>query len=484
MLRHTTLLLIFFTCTQLHAQTILYSQPQSLPYGINNIDVLGYTSSGLLVREWGKNVQYIECFKSDMTTRWKKELIITDRNSRIEEVLLQNDTIIALYSHYSKGYRILKLNAYSSSLNIILNAQIIDTINSDYTYDDYDVKTTTTFDREYVNTYYTKADFDRNQIIYQNAFTNSLKIKSKSSTAVNNMKQPDLIDAVALGFNFNAFVIGEFQAKNFQNDFIYSSLAILTNNNGLIAQQNIDANGMLFGAPLIKRDVLRNKLIICGLYSDNPGVKATGTYYINVSMGEGLIYQIQFLPFTEGFISNLVGSQQVKKNDGATNFKPTDLLVKKDGGIVLMTESQWRSTEYIGSPGMGAFGVSNSMLVNYFHYNDILVFSLDSTGAATWHQVLRKRQSSDNDNGFYLGFGLFTGANNMYLFYNDRVLNQQTLSAYILETNGTNRREEIFDNNKKNISPIPKMSKQISLDEFVVPSFRRGYFQLIKIILS
>jgi hypothetical protein len=461
----------------------LYSQPQSLPYGINNIDVLGYASSGLLVHEWGKNVHYVECFKSDMTTRWKKELIITDRNSRIEDVLLHQDTLIAYYSYFYKGNRILKMNAYNASLNIILNAQVIDTINRAYNYDDFDVKTATTFDREFANIYYIKPDFDRNPIIYQHAFTNNLMLTTRSSAAVNNMKQPDLIDAAALGFNYNVFVIGEYQAKNFQNDFNYTSLSILTNNNGLIAQQSIDAGTMLLGTPLVKRDVLRNSLILCGLYSDNPGVKATGTYFIKVNLNEGLLFQIQFLPFTESFITNLSGSQQVKKNDGASNYKPTDLLVKKDGGIILVTESQWRSTEYIGSPGMGAFGVSNSMLITYYHYNDIIVFSLDSAGAATWYQILRKRQASDNNNGLYLSYGLFTGADNMYLFYNDQVLNQQTMSAYIIDTNGNNRREEFFDNTKKNISPIPKMSKQISLDEFVMPSFRRGYFQMIKIIL-
>ncbi len=457
--------------------------PQSLPYGINNIDALGYTSNGLLVHEWGKNLHYIECFRSDMTSTWKKELLINDRNYRVENVVLQDDTLIALYSQYSKGYRILKMNVYNASLNLILNSQVIDTINSGYSYNDFDVSTVTDYDHEYINAYYTKTDFDRNPIIYQYAFNNTFSVKANSSASVNVLKSPELIDAVALGFNYNAFVIGDFQNRNFQNNFNYSSFAVLTNNNGMIAQQNISANGMLLGEPLIKKDNIRNKLLISGFYAENAGVKASGTYFVSISLDEGLLYQIQFLPFTDSFIANVIGSQQLKKNDGVMNFIPVSLLVKKDGGIILLTESQWRSTEYIGAPGIGAFGASSSMLVTYFHNDDILAFSFDSMGAASWYQVLRKRQSSDNDNGFYLSFGVFTGAATIYLLYNDRVLNQQTLSAYVLDMDGNNRRDEILDINKKSISPIPKMCKQISLNEFVIPSFRRGYFQLIKIVI-
>lgn len=463
---------------------MLFSPPQTLPYGINNLDVLGYASSGLLVREWGKNSNYIECFKNDLTSRWKKELIFTERNIHLESVLLQNDTLIALYSQYSKGYRILKMNAYNASLNLVQNSRLLDTINNNYSYDDFDVLTNTTYQRDFVNAYYSKSDFSRNPIIYQYAFTNNLAVTAKCQIAINQLKQPDIIDAVAIGFNYNVYVVGEYQSRNNQNDFYYSALSIATNNNGASSQQLIDAKGMLLGKPLIKQDVLRDKLIICGLYADNVGVKATGTYYISVALDEALAYTIQFLPFTEAFIANLSGTQQIKKSDGVINFKPTHMLIKKDGGILFFTESQWRSTEYIGSPGIGAFGVSNSMLVTYFHYNEIIAFSLDSTGAATWYQILRKRQASDNDNGFYLSYGIFTGADNVYLFYNDRVLSQQTLSAYLLDIDGNNRREEFFDNNKKNLSPIPKMSKQVSIDEYVIPSFRRGFFQLVKITFN
>lgn len=445
---------------------------------------MGYCSSGLLVREWGKNAHYIECFKSDLSTRWKKELLFTERNIHVENVLLHNDTIIALYSQYSKGYRILKANVYNASLNLLLNSQVIDTINYNYAADDFEVNTATTFNRDFVNGYYAKSDFNRVPIIYQVAFTNNIQIKGRSQIAVSQLKQPELIEAVALGYNYNVYVVGDFQTRNFQNDFPFTALSIVTNNNGSSSQQLIETNGMLLGTPLVKQDVIRDKLLICGLYAETAGLKASGTYYISVSLSNNLAYNIQFLPFTESFIANLSGTQQIKKNDGVINFKPTHMLVKKDGGILLFTESQWRSTEYIGSPGVGAFGISNTMLVTYFHFNDILVFSIDSTGAAKWYQVLRKKQSSDNDNGFYLSFGIYTGADKIYLFYNDRVLSQLTLSAYILDTEGNNRREEFFDNNKKNLSPIPKMSKQVSIDEFVIPSFRRGFFQLIKITLN
>lgn len=479
-----TILVILGCSTYISAQSIVYSPPQTLPYGINNINVLGYSSSGLLVREWGRNAHYIECFKSDLTSRWKKELVFVERNVHVEDVLLQNDTLIALYSHYSRGYRILKINIYNSSLNIIQSGRVIDTINYNYDNDDFVVMATTTFDRNFINVYYAKSDFDRNPIIYQCAFSNNLNDIFKSQAAVNQLKQPDLAEGIALGFNHNLFVTGDFVSKNYQNDFIYSALNILINQNGNISQQHIDAGNVLLGKPLLKRDLLRDRVVLCGLYAESAGVRAAGTYYLSVSLESGLPFNLQFLPFTETFIANLAGTQQVKKSDGVNNFKPTHLLVKKDGGVIFFTESQWRSTEYIGSPGIGAFGISNTMLVTYFHFNEIIAFSLDSTGAASWYQILRKKQASDNDNGFYLSYGLFTGADKIYLFYNDRVLSQQTLSAYVIDTDGNNRREEFFDSNKKNLSPIPKMSKQISLDEFVIPSFRRGFFQLIKITLS
>ena len=108
-------------------------------------------------------------------------------------------------------------------------------------------------------------------------------------------------------------------------------------------------------------------------------------------------------------------------------------------GTILITEQQDESSETIGSNSFGAMNITPVTVINYFHYNDIVVFSLDSTGAADWFQTLRKKQTSDNDFGYYLSYGLMIGPQSLFLFYNDVVSSQHRLSMYELKINSDNK---------------------------------------------
>jgi len=100
------------------------------------------------------------------------------------------------------------------------------------------------------------------------------------------------------------------------------------------------------------------------------------------------------------------------------------LILRDDGGVVLMAEQYYIST-YSRSANFASDPYANNRreVVNNYHYNDIIIININPDGNIDWASKIPKQQTTSGDNGYYSSYQPAVIKNKIYLFYNDNPKN-------------------------------------------------------------
>lgn len=99
-----------------------------------------------------------------------------------------------------------------------------------------------------------------------------------------------------------------------------------------------------------------------------------------------------------------------------------------------------------------------------------------------WSSVMRKKQASEDDNGVYSSFLIVNEKDKLRFIYLDDISSSGVLNEYTLTSVGKSNRQTILNQEEKDMMLLPKMGKQVSPNEVIIPSYKNGALQLAKII--
>jgi hypothetical protein len=98
-----------------------------------------------------------------------------------------------------------------------------------------------------------------------------------------------------------------------------------------------------------------------------------------------------------------------------------------------------------------------------------------------WHSVLRKKQSSDDDNGVYSSFLSVNEKDRLRFLYLDDISTAGILNQYTLTSDGKSERKAILNQDEKDVMLLPKSGRQVAPNEAIIPSYVNGQLRLVKI---
>lgn len=127
----------------------------------------------------------------------------------------------------------------------------------------------------------------------------------------------------------------------------------------------------------------KGELICGGFYRDGGKGGVDGTFLLRYDTKTEDLLAETYSPFDNNILVDMIGKNAAKKNYSPVRYKLDDMILKQDGGIILVAEESYSSYSSVDR---------NS----YFHYGDILVASLDSKGAVEWYKLIKKRQVEPN----------------------------------------------------------------------------------------
>jgi len=177
--------------------------------------------------------------------------------------------------------------------------------------------------------------------------------------------------------------------------------------------------------------------------------------------------------------------------DALNDFIIKSVIVKKDGGYILMAEdcsvdqsngngtNHYNRWDYFyNSMYLSPFGYNpyyynpynpygfNNIQTTTYNYKNVFIVSIDKYGNPEWNNAIYKDQSSDNDDNA-LSFGTFTTGGEIHLLFNELVKRNLVLSDNSVTASGDiNKNAQI--NPDKGYSFLPRFGKQIGAKQFVM----------------
>lgn len=205
-----------------------------------------------------------------------------------------------------------------------------------------------------------------------------------------------------------------------------------------------------------------------------------------------------FTPFSDEL-------RQSVKRDGQFRYAFNDffirqVIVKKDGGFLLMSEDYstqsrginsplWNRYDYLNSPYLTPYDYYqyNSSYYPYYrpynsfgsnsgtryYYENILVTSIDKNGKQEWNNVIQKEQYDDENDNF-MSFNTMIAGGEIQFFFNDPDKNYEVLSWQSITPGGQLKRNPPLKSLEKTYRYMPRFAKQVGARQLLVPCMYRG----------
>jgi len=176
------------------------------------------------------------------------------------------------------------------------------------------------------------------------------------------------------------------------------------------------------------------------------------------------------------------------------------IIVKKDGGYVLISESEFTTTrgsvfnrsDYMYGPMMpidyyspyynpySPYNRYGSGTANRYDAENILVLSFDKNSNMEWSNVVPKTQF-DDDGPNHISFKSMTTGGQLHFLYNQSEKRTMLLMDQSISPDGKITRLPTLHNLDKGYDFMPRLGKQISSNQIVIPCLYRNYLCFAKI---
>lgn len=476
-------LLLQFFCFGINvkAQSFVYSTPEKVGYKFNRYEVLGKNSQGVIALLSGSDENVIESFYDNMQLHWRKNIIVPDKNYNLKKIFLNGDTLWVFYTVQQKNVLLLKSILMNGNLAAMGTSKIIDTLSSGGFGFSPQINIYLNADKSGTVITKTKQQSDQQNQIQIIAVNRFLNVERKKILKCSDFSDSRLLD-VKCGNDGSIFLLsGNYQIKNSFNDFPYTAFElskIYTDWHRDTISFSSSSNPM--SSALIGFDKRNNRILISSLIATTPGNDAKSILFWSIDNVDMHLLKNNVCEIPDSLISKVNGNTSSKKNDAFSDFGITEIIPRADGGMFVLSEMFSVATETSNTPSFNSFGVVSSPLtMTFYKYDNIAIFSFDSLGTIEHCQTILKKQHTENDDGYFSSYSLNIGVNKLTVLFNNFLQNQIEFTSYNLNSNCSYSQQVLFNTEKLGLLPVPKLAKQISISQIVMPSYHRNYLQFV-----
>ena len=165
-------------------------------------------------------------------------------------------------------------------------------------------------------------------------------------------------------------------------------------------------------ASSLKTIIFQDRLTCIGFYSDRNDSRFKGICYFELDPVNLAIKKSKFNPFTEQFIMDKYGKEDVKeRKKELKNLSFKRCIITSKNEIILNAEEFYITT-------MTTYSQQGGSRTTYiYHYDDIVSVKLSASGDIAWARNLNKRQDSSAPNP-YFSYTSTAKGNDAYFFIN------------------------------------------------------------------
>ena len=244
----------------------------------------------------------------------------------------------------------------------------------------------------------------------------------------------------------------------------------------------LDRQGNLLDTKIPFNNLITNDV---KLLDDKDGIfNIAGIYgYKDENISNGFFIfskdSIQTFEFPEKMLTDATLKTKRKVN-GLQNYLLNDLVLRQDGGFVMIMEANkeyYRSTDVRGGR---TGGITRNSVTDYYN-EDIIVLSISPNGLLNWSTILPKKQFSQDDDGAFSSFFIFKTPSKMHFIFNDEIKNNNTVSEYVINPAGKFERNSVLSTAYQKLKLRLRNAIQISSSSYLLISERNNRVNIVKI---
>lgn len=272
---------------------------------------------------------------------------------------------------------------------------------------------------------------------------------------------------------------------------------------GSLTEYPVQIDGMFLTDMQI--DISLEQDIICaGFYSEEGKRSIKGSYFVKIDGGTKKLKKQSVKEFSPDFITQHMSDRKAKrtkrkiekgKNVEMFEFDLDELLIREDGGVLLIGEQYY--VDEVNFTSMGPGSVMSHHSTTFYNYNDIIVININPEGAIDWAQKIPKYQSTKEDGGFFSSYVMAVVKDKLLFLFNDNPKNlyakpgkkynfnprkrQSTVMLVSLDGEGNQQKVPLFMTADADVIIRPKVCEQVSGQELVIFGQRKRKQRFMKI---
>ena len=233
----------------------------------------------------------------------------------------------------------------------------------------------------------------------------------------------------------------------------------------------------LINSSTMEYDEVNQELNIVGFYTERNLDNSDGIFYFTLSPGETKV-NIKSYPWNQDLKKKMIGGSG-SRSKGIEGLELKKTILREDGGVLLIGEVEKIYQRRASFAERNMYSRGGNWVD--FVYEDLLLVALHPNGDLHWNSVINKRQFSQDDNGLYSSFFVFSNPSMLRILFNDEIKANNTASSYEVFGNGEVNRSSILSTQYQQLQLRFQIAFQYSSNALIIPSEYKGSLKLVQI---
>jgi hypothetical protein len=484
--------LTFFFSKESHAQTIFISPNEIDENNFDNIKIIGQDDDGVFLLE--SNLPFeldrdrvgfksrkfkAAYFSNDLGIKWVKQFEAMPANAIIQAVTCSQEKILIVSAIDSKSQNILSIyGQWMNNKGEIVKNKEIGTIAFENRNDVDKAKLITSANQQFTGVLIHEYNDGSKQTLHLLLMDSANNLVGNKNFVINYSAKNFITTGYSLSNKGDFHLIGvrTMKDKNAerkkQEDFVLFSAPADSSRFSEFFAGN--ANTDVTNAS-INFDNINNKIVCAGFYSDRASTTGAGVIYATIDMNNPTQMVVKANPVEVGTKIKVLGGRNRASGTELTDYPVEKIILRSDGGAVIVAEAS-----YTNDYSYYDYFTQSYTSRTEFHYNNIIIVSVNADASIAWLDVVNKNQESEDDGGAFSSFCPLLTSDELILIYNSDISrNSEVLGARISNTGG--QTESHVSRATDHLLLFSRNGKQVSENEVIVPCISKKKMTLAKI---
>lgn len=467
------------------AQQIFISDPQKISTELIGYNILGKNKNGdVLIYKKYRFEDEIDIYDKQMSFKRRKEITIRNMDYETVEVYKSGDNIYHFYSYKDNKMLYLAVQHYTGDLEKKGEASVIDSTSQKLGDSFTEFKISKATSAPFYLIYKYELSAGRIDKLFLSVMNGETKIQQK-----NDINLPD--------DNYSPILIKEFITDDGQPIFLFENddfnckkdktttqyTFIFPKNGNTWVSANINGVEFCLDEMNFAFDALNNKITaICFLKDDNKDYMI-GYKYLTIDIFSAAINTNFNYQYPVETLDEIAGLTKEKTIKNLPVYQIGTIIPRVDGGALMVAEYYDKTVEnyeYTNYDPYYGYRTSTRQ-VEFYEYDDILLFSIQPNGTPNWNNVIRKKQLSREDRGVNSSYAVLKGKEKLIFIFNEDVEQNSNVLQYETMADGVLDRKSLFNPNQQEVQIRPLSAEQISSTEIIIPSIYKKNLSFVKL---